>query len=280
MKYAVASFFALEGFFAAAAPLSDKNHRLAVASTRKPFLEPSGQPCYSTPEIKIVVSEECLGTLKFCKQFDWSRPGLEFANETECLGSRQPAPARTPAPSGEKPFLRPSGKPCSLPLALSGVASEECLGTREYCKQFGGPRVRLEYKSERACLESREPDPDEKPSTLWGPKLSWLEGDPFGDCHLNLELSQSEECLGTELWCAQFDRKDKDQDFKSAEQCLGTREPNPKLAQGKPNNRPFAQDKPPIREKPSTTNGRPTQAPPVATNKPPKGGVDKLIFTD
>ncbi|PMB67614.1 hypothetical protein BM221_005781 [Beauveria bassiana] len=134
-------------------------------------------------------SEDCVGTSQYCSQGFFRGLGEDFANEEECLKSRDPAPAAappvvepepaattsatTPASNSEasvppystglskQPFKLRKSTPasCGLLIGDSRAHSEACLGTVLYCRDEYFREFGENFNSEEQCLQSRDPAP-------------------------------------------------------------------------------------------------------------------------
>ncbi|KAM0739521.1 hypothetical protein ACQRIT_007258 [Beauveria bassiana] len=198
-------------------------------------------------------SEDCVGTAQYCSQGFFRGLGEDFANEEECLKSRDPAPAAAPpvvepepaatksattptsnssasappssAGLSKKPFKLRNSTPtsCGLLIGDSRAHSEACLGTVLYCRDEYFREFGENFINEEECLQSRDPapDPSKKPFKLRNSTPTSC-GLLIGDSR-----AHSEACLGTVLYCRDEYFREFGENFNSEEQCLQSRNPAP-----------------------------------------------------
>ncbi|OAA34107.1 hypothetical protein BBO_09330 [Beauveria brongniartii RCEF 3172] len=171
---------------------SFSNEAECLESRDPPSLRPfkTGRPteraCVDRPgNRRKAQSEDCVGTAQYCSQGYFRVSGEDFANEEECLKSRNPAsgaappviepepaataPATAPASNSsasappasaslsKKPFKLRGGTPtsCGLLIGDPRAHSEACFGTVLYCRNEFFREFGENISSEEECLQSR-----------------------------------------------------------------------------------------------------------------------------
>ncbi|KZZ96092.1 hypothetical protein AAL_04388 [Moelleriella libera RCEF 2490] len=294
MKTSVASMIALAGALASATPIVNKPAAAKAPESRtsagplKPFYverafcglrNKFGRSLDRRIGGLLEQDEFCLGTEFFCKQPEIVGEGGEFANEAQCLQSRE-----------KKQFFEPNTEKCIRSTALDTSASDElCKGTVAFCKfddvkkNFGddpdlcvasralnNKTLKNSIKSENKEVTKdqdtkkeqggaskdtkKEQDGASKDTKKeqGGASMPFLQPSPK-DCSPNVDRFtglEDEKCLGTAKFCEQFPGGDNAAQnrqalsvFESKDECLKAHKPDTKAPASKPKSEKTKQPK-------------------------------------